>query len=207
MDKSLRKNLIIFGVAALVIIIAGGTAAYLILTGNSVTIDTASIQAPLIDLAPDSSGRLNAVYVQEGDSVAANAPVAEVGTEIVTAKVAGTIVSVHDTVGANINAGDAVVTEIDPTQLRVVGSLKENEGLAQIQVGDPVSFTVDAFGGKTFAAVVDEVAPTSNASDVVFSVSSQREEQTFDVKARFDISQYPQLKNGMSARMTVYTGS
>jgi hypothetical protein len=64
---------------------------------------------------------------------------------------------------------------------------------------------VDAFGSQQFSGVIDEVAPTSNASGVVFNISSARETQQFDVKARFDATKYPQLKNGMSARMWVYT--
>lgn len=194
----------IFGGIAVVIIVAAVVAAYFMLSASRVYIDTASIDAPLINLAPSTAGRLNAVYVNPGDTVAANQPVALVGTEILESKVAGLIVNVNDTVGANVAPGEAVVTEVDPTQLRVVGSLAENKGLSQIAVGDPVHFTVDAFGGKTFVGVVDEVAPTSNASDVVFSVSDKRAEQNFDIKARFDTSAYPQLKNGMSARMWVY---
>lgn len=205
MDSTLRKNLLIFGGAGVVILILGVVAAYLILTGGSVSIDNASIEAPLINLAPTSAGRLNAVYVNEGDAVAADEPLFTVGTEVVTAKVAGIVVSVEDTVGANIAPGTPVVSEVDPTQLRVVGELDENKGLARIAVGDPVRFTVDAFGGKTFAGVVDEVAPTANSSGVVFNISDQREEQSFDIKARFDTSAYRELKNGMSARMTVYT--
>ena len=200
----LRNRLILWGGLALVILIGGGIGAYLIESARSVYIDTASITAPLIDLAPVSGGRLNAVYVQEGDVVAANAPVAEVGTEILTAKVAGEIVKVNDTVGAQVAPGESVVSMIDPSQLRVVGSLDENKGLAQIAVGDAVIFTVDAFGGTQFTGVVDEIAPTSNTSDIVFSVSNSRAEQSFDVKARFDTARYPQLKNGMSARMWVY---
>ena len=128
-----------------------------------------------------------------------------VGTEVVKSKIAGLIVSTSDTLGAPVAPGTNVVTMIDPSQLRVVGQIDENKGLAQIQVGDPVTFTVDAFGGKTFSAVVDEVAPTANASGIVFNISSQRQTQQFDVKARFDVNAYPLLKNGMSARMNVYT--
>ncbi len=66
-------------------------------------------------------------------------------------------------------------------------------------------FTVDAFGGQTFTGVIDEVAPTSNQSGIVFNISNQRQVQQFDVKARFDTTAYPQLRNGMSARMWIYT--
>jgi len=203
-EPSLRKRLIIVGSVAFIIIAAGVTGAYFILISNRVAIDSASITAPLINLAPASPGLLDAVYIQEGDFVKPNTPLFLVGSEVVTSKVAGLIVKVNDTVGAHINAGTPVVSMIDLSQLRVVGKIDENKGLSQIAVGDPVIFTVDAFGSKTFKGIVDEVAPSSNQSDIVFSVSDKRQEQTFAVNARFDTSAYPELKNGMSARMWVY---
>ena len=203
--NSLRTRLIYIGGAALLIIIAGLTAAYLIITSTRVSVDTASIEAPLINLTPAAPGHLNALYVHTGDMVAANQQVAIVGTQVITSRVAGLVVAVDDAVGAEVDATTAVVTIIDPSQLRVVGRIDENKGLAQIHVGDPVTFTVDAFGGKTFAGVIDEISPTSNQSGIVFNISDQRQVQQFDVKARFDTSAYPDLRNGMSARMVIYT--
>jgi multidrug resistance efflux pump len=204
LTPELRKRLIIWGGSALVILVIGGVAVYFITASKSIYIDTATISAPLIELTPISAGPLNAVYVNEGDTVAANTPVAEVGTEIISTKVGGTIVQVNNTIGAQIAPGQVVVEMVDPSQLRVVGSIDENKGLTQIQIGDPASFTVDAFGSKSFTGVVDEIAPTSNQSDVVFNISDQRETQQFDIKVRFDESVYPQLKNGMSARIWIY---
>jgi multidrug resistance efflux pump len=201
---SFRKRLIYIGTGAFIIIV-GATTAYLIVTNGRVSVDTASIQAPLIGLTSTVPGRLDAIYVNTGDTVAANTPVASVGTQVITSKVAGLVVSVNDTVGALVGAGENVVTMIDPSQLRVVGRIDENKGLTQIHVGDPVSFTVDAFGGESFTGVIDEIAPTSNQSGIVFNISSQRQVQQFDIKARFDTSVYPQLKNGMSARMLIYS--
>ena len=196
--RDLRRELLVFGSAAVLIIVAAIIAAYFISSGNVIAIDTASISAPLIDLSPTGSGQLNAVYVNEGDTLPANTPVALVGTEVIKTKAAGLIVQVNDTVGAQIQPGQSVVEMIDPSQLRVVGRIDETKGLSKIQVGDPVTFTVDAFGSKSFTGVVDEIAPTSNESGVVFNISDQRQTQQFDVKARFDIGTYSQLKNGMS---------
>jgi multidrug resistance efflux pump len=205
LSPQLRRRALIFGGIGLAIIIIAGVAAYLISSDNEVYIDTSSISAPIIDLSPVTAGTLNAVYVNEGDMLPANAPVALVGTEVIMTTEAGLVVQVNNTIGAQITPGDAVVEMIDPTQLRVVGRIDEDKGLSQIQVGDPVTFTVDAFGGTTFTGVVDEVSPTSNESGVVFNISDQRETQQFDVEARFDTTEYPQLKNGMSARMWVHT--
>lgn len=199
-----RKRLIYIGSGALLIIAAGAIAAYLIAANRSVSIDTASIQAPLIGLAPAAPGRLDAVYVSAGDRVAANQPVASVGTQVITSKVAGLVLQADDAIGSAVGPGVDIVTMLDPSQLRVVGRLDETKGLARIRVGDPVTFTVDAFGGKAFTGIVDEIAPTSDQSGIVFNISSQRQIQQFDIKARYDASAYPELKNGMSARMWIH---
>jgi multidrug resistance efflux pump len=200
-----RRTWIMTGIAVLVI--AGAAAGYIYwsTTSNQVYVDTASIQAPEIDLSPSAPGILEDVYVNEGDEVPANTTVARVGDELIQSKVAGLILTVPNTVGAQIAAGAPVVTMIDPTQLRVVGKVSEDKGLNNIKVGDTVTFTVDAFGSQNFSGIVDEIAPTSQQSQIVFNISDQREEQQFDVKARFDPSSYPQLKNGMSARMWIAT--
>jgi multidrug resistance efflux pump len=193
------------GILALVMLAIAGGVIYWMLNSHSVYIDSSSVKAPLINLSPSAPGILQEVYVHEGDEVNANTPVARVDNELVKSKVAGVIVSVPETIGAQVSAAAPVVTMIDPTQLRVVGEVDENKGLDRIKVGEPVTFTVDAFGSQQFSGVIDEVAPTSNASGVVFNISNSRETQQFDVKARFDTSKYPQLKNGMSARMWVNT--
>ena len=200
-----RRSIVATVAIAVVILAAAGIAAYLIFSKNEVYIDTAMISAPLIDLSPSVSGRLDAFYANVGDILPAGAPVALVGTDVIRTKVAGMIVAENDTVGAQVTPGTAVAEMIDPSSLRVVGKIDENKGLAQIQVGDPVRFTVDAFGGKLFDGVVDEVSPTSDQSGVVFNISNTRQTQQFSVKARFDTTAYPQLKNGMSARMWIYT--
>ena len=196
--------MVLYGSAGVAILLVAGLASYLISSAREIAITSATIDAPLIALSSATGGRLAALYVNPGDSVPANTPVALVGTEVVRTKVAGLIVDEHDAIGAEVAPGEAVVTMIDPSALRVVGKIDENQGLSRIQVGDPVVFTVDAYGARSFHGVVDEVAPTSNQSGVVFNISNQREVQQFDVKARYDTSAYPFLKNGMSARLYVY---
>jgi multidrug resistance efflux pump len=204
----MNKNTIfaIIGVLFLVGVIGGGV--YWYVSSKTVYIDQSVIQAPLINLSPTTSGNLQAVFVNVGDMVGANEPVARVGDGIVETQTSGEIVSVDQNIGEYENAltGQAVVaTMIDPTQLRVVGHLDENKGLADIQVGDTATFTVDTFGSKQYEGVVDEVAPTSEQGSVVFSISDERPTNQFDVYVRFDPSKYPELKNGMSARIWIYT--
>lgn len=202
-----RKKLITWVIAALVAVAVIGGGIYWYVSSKTIYIDDSVISAPLINLSPVNSGILQAVYVNEGDMVTADEPVALVGDEVVKATTAGEIVSVDNNIGEYVNTltgNGTVATMIDPTQLRVVGNLDENKGLSEIQVGDPATFTVDAFGSQVFKGVVDEVSPTSEQSDVVFNISDQRPTNEFAIYVRFDPVQYPQLKNGMSARIWVY---
>ncbi len=203
----MNRKIMVAIIGALVIIGIAGAGAYFYVSSKTIYIDQSVIQAPLVKLSPANSGTLQNVFVNAGDSVTPNEPVAQVGNEIVEAQTAGEIVSIDQNIGEYENAltGQAVVaTMIDPTQLRVVGQLDENKGLANIAIGDAATFTVDAFGGQQFQGIVDEVAPTSNADSVVFNISDQRPTNQFDIYVRFDPTKYPQLKNGMSARIWVY---
>lgn len=204
MTPQLRSKLIRYGLIAGAFIVLSGIAAYYILSASRVYVDSATITAPLIELAPTAPGTLTATYVKEGDYVAANTPVALVGSQVLTTNVAGIITKVNDTQGAEINPGESVVTEIDPTTLKVIGKLDENKGLANVAVGDPVIFTVDAYGSREFKGMVDEVAPSSNQSDIVFNISDARQAQNFSIKVRYDHALYSYLKNGMSARLWIY---
>jgi len=89
--------------------------------------------------------------------------------------------------------------------MKVIGQLEETKGLNKIKVGQRATFSVDAFPGKTYEGVVEEVSATSDDTGVVFNISDQRPIEKFDVKVKFNIADYPELKSGMSAKITVYT--
>jgi len=199
-----RKKIALFGVISVLILIAGFGASYFIYTSRQVTVDRATISAPLIHISPTTSGRLNAVYVNEGDRISANTPVALIGTQVIKTKTAGLVVKIHKVIGAQVTAGTPIVTILNPSELRVVGKIDENKGLANISVGDFVTFTVDAFGSKKYRGVVDEISPTSERTDVVFSISDKRPTNQFAVYVRFNPKKYMELKNGMSARIYIH---
>ena len=206
--RSFDRSILFLAIGILIVIGGGAAGAAYIATSNSrVYIDQSTIDAPTIDLSPIQGGVLRGIYVTPGQVVTPGTTLAQVGVELIKTSQGGLVISTTGDVGDAVAPHQTVVEMIDPSSLRVVGEIDENKGLSRIKVGDPVTFTVDAFGGKKYTGVVDEVSPTSNQSGVVFNISSQRQEQQFDVKARFDVSAYPELKNGMSARMWVYTNA
>ena len=186
-----------------ILLISTGALFYKSLSSH-ISIENSVVSAPIISISPETPGVLDEVYVKAGDSVSAGEVLARIGAEVLSAKVSGIIIDVDNTPGQIFGPAQPVIKMIEPSQLRIVGTIKENEGLSDIKVGDPVSFTVDAFSGNSYAGVVDSISPTSKDSGVVFSISDKREVKEFEVKARYDVSANPEFKNGMSAKMKVY---
>lgn len=170
-----------------------------------VFIENSELEAPVVNLSPTVPGILNALYVKEGDKVEANSQVALVGSQILSARNGGIVVSAPAVLGAYFAPGQTVVSIVNDQEMKVVGQIEETKGLKDIKVGQLATFSVDAFPGKTYEGIVDEVSAVSDDTSVVFDISDQRPIKKFDVKLRFDVASYPELKSGMSAKITVYT--
>ena len=202
--KSVRSEII--AVIAIFVVILGGIGGliYWNITSSRVYVENSLISATVTNLSPTVGGSLQQVFVNVGDLVTKSAPVARIGNELIKANSSGQILSIDTNIGDNFTPGQAVATMIDPNDLRVVGQVQEDKGLQYIKIGQTAIFTVDAFGSKEYSGIVDQINPTSNAGDIVFNISDARQENNFDVKVRFDVNQYPELKNGMSAKLWIY---
>jgi multidrug resistance efflux pump len=172
---------------------------------NTVSIDDSDLEAPIINLTPSSPGILNALYVKEGDHITANEEVALVGSQIISTRNDGIVASAPLVLGAYFSPGQTVVSVVDNQEMRVVGQIEETKGLSSLSVGQRATFSVDAFPGKTYEGVVDEISPVSNDNGVIFSISDERPVKNFNVKIRFNVGSYPELKSGMSAKIKIYT--
>jgi len=176
---------------------------YFYIISQRIYSDKAEVFAPLIILSPDQPSVLQKVLVKTGDKVVINQAVAKLEQgDYVRAKTDGVVVTINDQVGKLFNPGEPVVTMIDPTALRLIVHVAENKGLNQINLGQKVIFTVDAFGSKEFTGTVEDIAQTSDQSSVVFSISDKRDEKNFSIKVKYD--NYPELLNGMSAKAYIY---
>jgi len=204
---SLFKNkrfLLIAGSTLLLIILIVSFIVYREMAG-SVYIDNSLIQAPVITISPSVSGKVQEIDVQEGQSVSTGDTLAVVGSQTLRAETDGLIISAVDVTGSMVNPQTQLIQMIRPVNLRVAGTIDENKGLNEVRVGQVVSFTVDALPGNTFWGYVDEISPSAVAAAFSFSTSTERATQQFVVYAKFNSAAYPMIKNGMSAKMTVYT--
>jgi multidrug resistance efflux pump len=199
-----RKFLKIAGSLLLLIILLSIYIVFQELNGR-IFIDNSLIQAPVITISPSQSGKVQEIDVQEGQTVQTGDTLAVVGSETLRAETDGLIISASDLTGSAVNPETQLIQMIRPVNLRVSGTIDENKGLNDIRVGQVVSFTVDALPGNTFWGYVSEISPSAVAPSFSFSASSERATQQFVVYAKFNSAAYPNIKNGMSAKMTVYT--
>jgi multidrug resistance efflux pump len=205
--RKIRGNPVLLGsIVILIILIAAGGLLYFNDLQSKVYVENSQIIAPVISINPSSPGIISDLYVSVGDQVRKDQILAKVGDQVLVAKTSGVITGVENTPGQIANPAmdpKPVISMIDPRELRVVGRVQEDKGLKDIIPGQQVMFTVDAFPSSQYKGVVDKVAPSSRTGDIVFSISDKRQEQEFDVTVSYDVTAYPELKNGMSAKMWI----
>lgn len=168
-------------------------------------IDNSQIQAPVITISPTVQGKVQSIDAKEGQLVEQGDTLAVVGSETIRTDTDGLIISAPDLTGSTVSPNTQLIQMIRPSSMRVAGTIDENKGLSKLEVGQVVSFTVDALPGKTFWGYLDEISPSARTSAFSFSTSTERTTQQFSVYTKFDANAYPAIKNGMSAKMTVYT--
>ncbi len=108
----------------------------------------------------------------------------------------GTVVSVGAEAGSLVSAGTAIVTMADLTELRVQAAIYETE-ISQVQVGQDVEITFDAFTGQVFQGKVLEVPLQGTVSENLV---------TYAVPVSLEGAEGINLKPGMTANLTIITG-
>jgi len=203
--KKLTENIWVM-TGLLAVVILGGTAgvSYYFVSMGRIYTDKAQVSAAITTISPSTAGILEEVYVNTGDMVGPDTVVARVGNELLKTTASSVITMTDTALGTTVSPSTPVIQMINPDDLRVVAQIDEDKGLSSIKVGQQVVFTLDAFGSRTFQGIVDEISPTARQTDVVFNISDKRQVNQFDVKIRFDVNVYPEIKNGMSAKVWIY---
>jgi multidrug resistance efflux pump len=194
---------IVFGICLFVVLF--GSYIFTEKSNGRIFIDNSTIQAPIIVVSPSTAGKVQEMDVKEGQTVENGDTLAVVGSETLRAVTDGLVISAPDLTGGAVNQATQLVQMIRPASMRVVGTIDENKGLNEIHVGQVVSFTVDALPNQTFWGYIDEISPSAVAPAFSFSTSSERPTQQFSIYAKFDSTANLAIKNGMSAKMVVFT--
>jgi membrane fusion protein (multidrug efflux system) len=81
---------------------------------------------------------------------------------VITAPIAGIVAKRNAESGALVNVGTSLMSIVPDSAVWVTANLKETE-LADVKVGQPASFSVDAYPGKTFTGKVESLSPATGA--------------------------------------------
>lgn len=195
-----RTLLIIFVVA-----LAMGGYVYYEKNRDRIFIDMSLVSAQIVTIAPALPEKLIEQDVYEGKMIKKGDPIAKTDSQTLLAETDGLIIMANNQIGGLVSGQNPIAQIINLTDMRIAGTIDENKGLNQVKVGQVASFTVDALPGREFFGYVDEISPSAKQTQLAFFISSERPTQQFVVYARFDANKYPEIKNGMSAKMTVYT--
>jgi multidrug resistance efflux pump len=160
-----------------------------------VSTDNAQLTGSPIQVGAMNAGRVNSVTpsvgdtVQKGETIATLALPSQVGTAqngqaklgflsagdstvTVQSPIDGVVLAVPTTPGATVQAGQALVTVVDPTQMWVNANIEETN-VDRVKVGQPVTVHVDALNTDVQGRVESitpatagtfSLLPTSNTS-------------------------------------------
>lgn len=192
-------------IAVVVFILAVAGYLYFQKTTARIKIDNSLIQAPVISITPQIPESIKKLYVYEGQTVSKGDNLADAGDETIHAPSDGLVIQTNNSIGSLVSSQNPIVQMVNPFDLRVEGAVDENKGLKDLKIGQVVSFTIDAFPKKTYWGYIDEISQTTKQTGISFSISSERPTRQFEVFAKFDTKKYPEIKNGMSAKMSVFT--
>src|SRR6185312_9330500 len=134
-----------------------------------VGIENSLVSDTITTIAPTTPGKLVSTSVYESEKVRKGDPIAVVDGNTLYAATDGLIIMANNQIGSIVSSQNPVAQMIDPSQMRIAGTIDENKGLADIRVGQVVSFTVDALPGETFWGYVDEISPSAKQTQATFS--------------------------------------
>ena len=181
---SVRRLLLPLGAVVLVAALAFGFNAYR--EGQTyVSTDNAQITGTPVQVGSMNAGRVRSISttvggtVHKGDAIAVIDLPSQVGTAqngqpkldflgngdssvTVQSPMDGVVLSVPTTPGATVQAGQALVTVVDPSQMWVNANIEETN-VGRLKVGQAVTVHVDALGTDV-AGRVDSITPATASS-------------------------------------------
>lgn len=202
-NPKILRPLIIVGVVLLTI----ASMSFFAVSSSRISIDSSVVTGPVTTVSPLTPGKLQEMDVYEGEKIKKGDVIGIVNGQSYASDINGIVILANNQIGSIVGAQNPLAQIVDESQMRIAGTIDENKGLKDIHAGQVVSFTVDALPGQTFWGYIDEISPSAKQTQVAFSISSERPTQQFVVYARFDSDAYTTIKNGMSAKMTVFTNT
>src|SRR3989475_7339464 len=129
----------------------------------------------------------------------------------ITAPSEGVVSKKSVEIGQLVQPGQPLMSEVPLSDVWVTANLKETQ-TADVKPGDPVDFTVDAYGGRHFSGHVESLAPATGARFSLLPPDNAtgnftKVVQRIPVRIRLDGKNDPgrPLRPGMSVTVTIKT--
>lgn len=206
----------------------GGAVAYWIYDSyNFYRTDDAQVSAKTVSVSAPVAGSLTSLTVKLGDQVTAGqtigaiTPVSTTSTSgpggtsgspapiNLTSPINGTILQVATVQGQNVSPGLAVVQVTNTNQPGVIAYVDENS-ISNVNVGQSVDISIDAYNGTSFTGHVVQIVP---AAAGVFSLIPNQDPtsgnftkvgQRIPVVISLDSNANKLIVTGMSASVTIH---
>jgi len=175
--KDNKKLMMIVVLIAGILTICGVTAYYWYMAFHYVKSDDARVDATMVSISPQISGKIAEIYVNEGDTINQGALIARqldltlssganLDMAVIKSPISGTVIKKIGNVGETGIPGQPVVMVADISSTFITANIEETE-LSKVKPGQAVDFSVDAFPGVKFAGQVNSIV---NATTSTFSL-------------------------------------
>ncbi|HEX2993201.1 MAG TPA: efflux RND transporter periplasmic adaptor subunit [Anaerolineales bacterium] len=161
-NRKISKQMII--VTAIVVLLAGlGIAGYFIYEGNFYyRTDNAKVDTIIYQLTAQASGKLDRMYVTQGEAVTAGQVLAHVKSgSFVRSPIDGTVIDVKMEMGDYVTPADVIVVVAKTSDIYITANVEETD-ILQIHKGQRVTVSLDAYG-RNFAGYVENVDTVTSA--------------------------------------------
>jgi multidrug resistance efflux pump len=155
-NRKINKQMII--AIVIVVVLAGlGIAGYFIYQGNFYyQTDNAKVDTMIYQLTAHASGRLEKMYVIQGEEVTAGQVLARVqNNSLIRSPIDGMVIDVKMEKGDYVTPSDVIVVVAKTSDIYITANVEETN-ILKIHTGQSVSVSLDAYG-RSFAGYVEAV--------------------------------------------------
>ncbi len=175
--KDNKKLMMLVVLIAGILTITGVTGYYWYMSSHYVRTDDAKVDATMISISPQISGKIAEIYVSEGDTINQGALIARQldltlasginqDMAVIKSPISGTVIKQIGNVGETGIPGQPIIMVADISNAFITANIEETE-LSKIKPGQLVDFTIDAFPGVNFNGQVSSIV---NATTSTFSL-------------------------------------
>ena len=199
MENNRKK--FIFGILLLMTVVIFGIIVYYIYENTYyVATEDAKITGDLVKVAPESTGKLIELFMEEGQLVqenqilgridSANSTDAAIEQSLIRAPINGVVVKKQGNSGEMLSTAQVVGYLVDPSKLYITANIEETK-LSSIKIGQEVNISVDQFKGVNFKGNVISIGHAAAAAFSLLPSSTgsfTKTVQKIPVKIRIDNS-------------------